>query len=94
LVGRGVRGEELQGPGALSYLVGVVLWSLRVGEETGLVGLAGKVVKYCGKIVVIGTVNHGYACVDLARVDVDAIVLRQIVEVHQCGSRKGEDSVP
>jgi hypothetical protein len=61
------------------------------------VGLAGKVVVYCGEHVVIGTVNHGYAHVDLAKVHSAAMVLRQtgqlqsvirgMVRTPACGSR-------
>ena len=59
LAGRGVGGRELQGPGALGYLVGVVLWSLRVGGETGLVRLAGEVVLYHNEHVGIESVKYG-----------------------------------
>jgi hypothetical protein len=81
----------LQGPGALGYLVGVVLWSLRVGEETGLVRLAGEVIVYQDEHVVIGTVNHGYACIELAEVHCAAMALKVTGKEHQRGSRKGED---
>ena len=94
LAGRGVGGRELQGPGALGYLVGVVLWSLRVGGKTGLVGFSGEVVVYHHEHVVIGTVNHCYACVEIAKVHGAAMVLRVTGKEHQRGSRKGEDFGP
>ena len=87
LAGRGVGGRELQGPVALGYLVGVVLWSLGVGGETGLVGFAGEVVVYHGEHVVVGTVNHCYAYVELAEVHGAAMVLRVTGKEHQRGSR-------
>lgn len=40
--------------------------------------------------MVIGTVNHGYAYVELAKVHSAAMVLGQNGRVHQRGSRKGE----
>ena len=94
LAGRGVGGRELQGPGALGYLVGVVLWSLRVGGETGLVGFAGEVVVYHDEHVVIGTVKHGYACVKLAEVHCAAMALRVNGKEHQRGLQKGDDFGP
>jgi hypothetical protein len=84
----------LQDPGALGYLVGVVLWSLRVGGETGLVGFAGEVIVYQDEHVVIGTVKHVYACVKLDEVHGAAMVLRVTGKEHQRGSRKGEDFGP
>jgi hypothetical protein len=84
----------LQGPGALGYLVGVVLWSLRVGGETGLVRLAGEVVLYHDEHVVMGSVNHGYTCMELAEVHCAAMALRVTGKEHQLGSRKGEDFEP
>lgn len=53
-------------------------------------GFAGKVVVYCGVHVVIGTVNHGYAYVELAKVHSAAMGLVQNGQVHLRGSRKGE----
>ena len=94
MAGVGVGGRELQGPGALGYLVGVVLWSLRVGGETGLVGFAGEVVVYHNEHVVIGTVKHGYGCVELAEVHCAALALRVTGKEHQRGSRKGDDFGP
>jgi hypothetical protein len=87
-------GRELQGPGARGYLVGVVLWSLRVGGKTGLVGFAAEVVVYHHEHVVIGTVNHCYACVEIAEVHGAAMALRVTGKEHQRGSRKGEDFGP
>jgi hypothetical protein len=84
----------LQGPGALGYLVGVVLWSLRVGGETGLVRLAGEVVLYHDEHVVMGSVNHGYTCMELAEVHCAAMALRVTGKEQQLGSRKGEDFEP
>jgi hypothetical protein len=56
------------------------------------VGFAGKGVLYCGEHVVIGTVNHGYAYVELTKAHSAAMVLGQNGQVHQRGSRKGEVS--
>jgi hypothetical protein len=94
LAGRGVGGRELQGLVALGYLVGVVLWSLRVGGETGLVVFAAEVVVYHDEHVVIGTVNHGYTCMELAEVHCAAMALRVTVKENQRGSRRGEDFGP
>jgi len=94
LAGRGVGGRELQDPGARGYLVGVVLWSLRVGGEIGLVGFAGEVVVYHDEHVVIGTVNHGYTCMDLAEVHCAAMALRVTGKENQRSSRRGEDFGP
>ncbi len=57
-------------------------------------GFAGEVVVYHDEHVVIGTVNHGYACVELAEVLCAAMVLRVTRKEHQRGSRKGEDFGP
>jgi hypothetical protein len=65
-----------------------------VGGETGLVGFAGNIVVYHNEHVVIGTVDHGYAYVVLAKEHCDAMVLRQTGQVHQRGSRNGVDSGP
>jgi hypothetical protein len=69
-------------------------WSLRVGEETGLVGFGDEVVVYQDEHVVIATVNHGYACVELAELHCAAMALRVTGKEHQRGSRKGEDFGP
>jgi hypothetical protein len=94
LAGRGVGCRELQGPGALGYPVGVVFWSLGVGGKTGLVGFAGEVVVYQDEHVVIGTVNHGYTCMELADVHCAAMALRVTGKENQRGLRKGEDFGP
>lgn len=49
---------------------------------------------YHDEHVVIGTVNHGYACLGLTEVHCAAMVLRVIGKEHQRGSRKGEDFGP
>ena len=94
LAGRGVGGRDLQGPVALGYLVGVVLWSLGVGGKTGLVGFAGEDIVYQDEHVVIGTVKHGNACVKLADVHCAAMALRVTGKENQRGLRKAEDFVP
>jgi hypothetical protein len=58
------------------------------------VGFAGEVVVYHNEHVVIGTVNHGYAFVELSEVHCAAMVLRVTGKEHQRGSRKGEDFWP
>jgi hypothetical protein len=58
------------------------------------VGFSGEVVVYHDEHVVIGTVNHGYASVELAEVHGAAMVLRVTGKEHQRGSRKGEDFGP
>jgi hypothetical protein len=58
------------------------------------VGCAGEVVVYHNEHVVIGTVKHGYACVELAEVHCASIALRVTGKKHQRGSRKGEDFGP
>ncbi len=57
-------------------------------------GFDGEVVVYHDEHVVIGTVNHGYACLGLTEVHCAAMVLRVIGKEHQRGSRKGEDFGP
>ena len=94
LAGRGGEGRELQDPGARGYLVGLVLWSLGVGGKTGLVGFAGEDIVYQDEHVVIGTVKHGNACVELADVHCAAMALRVTGKENQRGLRKGEDFGP
>jgi hypothetical protein len=91
---RGLGVGSCRGPVALGYLVGVVLWSLRVGGKTGLVGFAGEVIVYQDEHVVIGTVKQDNACVELAEVHCAAMALKVTVKEHQRGSRKGENFGP
>jgi hypothetical protein len=58
------------------------------------VEFAGDVVVYHDEHVVIGTVNHGYTCIELAEVHCAAMALRVTGKGHQRGSRKGEDFGP
>jgi hypothetical protein len=58
------------------------------------VGLAGEVVVYYNEHVVIGTVKHGYTCVESAEVHCAAMALRVTGKEHQRDSRKGEDFGP
>jgi len=80
--------------GVLATSLGWFWGCCGVGRETGLVGFAGKVVVYLGEYVVIGTVNHSYAYLNLDKVHCAAIVLKQTGHGYQLSSREGEDSGP